>query len=472
MWLNAGFAIPHRNEGPAIYISTSIIEMKNENHRKIIKKRLIQNPNDFIFLFYYSLFTGKDKYLHRTLLIQDDILSGIPVDKITFFINREIGTSLWEKIYETQIKYCPKAVIFAFRSVKNSNPDMRSALFVNLNPQHEAHAIPLNDPDFIIERLSKYFQNRPRSTNTSSIILAKDFMGVDMRLVRLMQNPVICCWNESSNESYGTFRKEKEYSVYFGDLDYYIRLREVLKYIENDFVIILGDDDFVFDPFLRKAEIILKNNPSLISVSGIGSDASVINLNGDDHIRVIRLKENPISVRDARNRAKEWALFGGLSMNSIFRLDHIKNIMEFLPDKKFGSAREYFIDIASVLLGPSINVNEVSVLRARRPNSGTYTALPPLLHSTTFELNLMHEIAQRLSVFARRFDIEIEDDIINWVVTYGSTSRLLENSAYNGTITTLPKALANFQDSRYYPNLSRSDHFALLLASLLLFSGT
>lgn len=446
--------------------------MKNENHSKIIKKTLIQNPNNFILLFYYSLYTEKDKYLHRTLLIQDDILSGIPVDKIAFFVHHKIGSSLWEKIYETQIKYCPKAVIFAFRSVQKPNSDMRSTLLVNLNPQHEAHAIPLNDPDFIFESLSKYFQNRPRSTNTSSIILAKDFLGVDMRLVRLMQNPVICCWNESSNESYGTFRKEKEYSVYFGDLDYFIRLREALKYIENDFVILLGDDDFVFDPFLRKAEIILKNNPSLFSVSGIGSDASVINLNGNDHIRVFRMTENPISVRDARNRAKEWALFGGLSMNSIFRLDHIKNIIDFLPDKKFGGAREYFIDIASVLLGPSIHINEVSVLRARRPNSGTYTALPPLLHSTSFELNLMHEIAQRLSVFARRFDIEIEDDIINWVVTYGSARRLLENSAYNGAVTTLPKALAKYQDSRYYPKLSKTDHLALVLASVLLFRGT
>ncbi len=132
-------------------------------------------------------------------------------------------------------------------------------------------------------------------------------------------------------------------------------------------------------------------------------------------------------------------------------------------------ASEYFIDICLILLGTSLRIDKFSIIRGRGADSGTYTVNPPVLETVTSGANVLREITNSVLGFCHANHLEIGDNIVEWIVAYGSSRRFLENTAFNEGISTLPKALSTGQRARLFPEASKEYKRYLIAVAAALF---
>ncbi|MDC2993119.1 hypothetical protein OAZ91_00780 [bacterium] len=435
-----------------------------------LRLHILKNPNDYLTYLRLSCELDDISYLSRARMLKRDLLSGIPTTYLSSLVRSNKGVNVYQKIFESEIYYSPKAALFAFKGNSPDIPDGHTiALWLHADPHH------LTGENTLVKgAIGQLSRLKRADANTTVVVLAKDPTVVKEAVISVTSKPLILCWHAVRNKPLGYVEQKGHLTIFHGAEDPIDRLYSALHLIETDYLFITGDDDLVFDRFLATGERLLDKFPALGSVCGLGFDTKFqAPKNEQGHnkplVTLIRMSENPVSIKDINMRAEEWALFGGLSLNSLIRKVDLEKILPHRPSSEFSTASEYFIDICLMLCGPSIRTNNYSIVRARRPTSGTYTHNPPILETAATSANILREIAERVIAFCRSNQVPVDDNTIEWVVAYGASRRFLENSAFNKGISTLPKSLYRFQKDRLFLQPSIEEKAFLYAISLTLF---
>ena len=434
------------------------------------RESIIKNPKSYPFYLMLACELDDLHYLQRAQLITADILSNVPLNVLQLCARSGIAPKVHKEIYKSQIYFGPKASLFFAKPGAITSPtgvtNLLSA-FVKPNAFDKASS-------HMSRAMSELSRSKRDTANSSVVIIARDPKIVKKSVLGAISKPIICCWHVASGKRMGEIETIGNLKIYHGTENTVERLSAALDYIETDYIFIIGDDDFVFDEFLENGERFLDYYPGLGAVCGIGTDASHLYTSPSapkdgSTLKLIRMSENPISVVDLEMRALEWALFGGLSWNCLLRKRDLVNILHFRPPPEMAMASEYFIDICLILLGTSLRIDKFSIIRGRGADSGTYTVNPPVLETVTSGANVLREITNSVLGFCHANHLEIGDNIVEWIVAYGSSRRFLENTAFNEGISTLPKALSTGQRARLFPEASKEYKRYLIAVAAALF---
>ena len=432
------------------------------------REAIVKNPKSFPF--YLLLACEQDNLIHlkRAQSIRLDLLSNLPLNFLQRCVRGINAARVHKEIYQSQIYFGPKASLFFGKAGPIMTSDGETNVMNLFIKPDMFQALGSQ----VKRRMDKLISSKRDTSNSSVIILAKDPKIVKKSVLDAISNPIICCWHVASGKRMGELENFGHVTLYHGHENTVERLFSALDFIETDYIFIIGDDDFVFDQFLKDGEKLLDRFSGLGAVCGIGVDASHSyhdpgSPRDGSNLKLIRMSENPISGSDVKMRVLEWALFGGLSWNCLLRKKDLLNILQFRPPPKMGAASEYFVDICLILLGASLRVNKYSIIRSRKRGSDTYTLKPPVLETASSTSNVLREISERVLAFCHATKLEIDDSTIEWVVAYGSSRRFFENTAFNEGITTLPKALAAGQAARFFPRASDEYDYLVSIAAVL-----
>ena len=427
-----------------------------------LRINIVKDPKAFISYLMLSCEENNIDIFKRSTFIRKDVLGPIPFSILEWCARKITSFNVLDEIYKTQIFFNPKAALFCHKS-----PHMMESHTNNFFMPVDRRVIE-NKKKIQEIFIDSHLKARTPSANTTVIILAKDSRSVKDIVIKSIKRPLICCFG-GENAGNNLVSGEGNLQIFEGEENPFERIHSALQFIETDYVFIIGDDDYVFDGFLGLGERVLGRLPEVAAVCGIGTDASlsseVVRPGSPlkQSIRYIRMTENPIQLRDLKMRATEWALFGGLSMNCHLRKKDLEKILRCRPPAHFIGAFEYYFDICLLFLGSSVRINEASIVRSRSPDSGTYLNKPPILETASDDGNILREITKHVIAFAKDNEMDIDNDLIEWVVAYGSARRFIENRAFNKGISTLPKTLSKYLGSTKFPNSFRRE-IALLHA--------
>lgn len=435
-----------------------------------LRLHILKNPNNYLNYLQLSCEMDDINYFSRARMLKKDLLSGIPTTYLLSLVRSNKGFNVYQKIFDSEIYFSPKAALFAF---KGNSPDIPDGHAITLGLEATPDQLA-GENTFVNKAIGQLSRLKRAEANTTVVILAKDPTVVNEAVISATSKPLILCWHTVTNKPAGHVEQRGHLTIFHGVEDPIDRLYSALYLIQTDYLFITGDDDFVFDEFLAAGEKLLDKFPGLGSVCGLGFDSKFRRPESElgrekFSLTMFRMSENPISIDNVSMRAEEWALFGGLSLNSLVRKFDLERILPHRPPPELSTATEYFIDICFMLCGPSIRINHYSIVRARRPTSGTYTHNPPILETAATTANILREIAERVTAFCRSNQVPVDDDTIEWVVAYGASRRFLENSAFNKGISTLPKSLYRFQKDRLFLQPSVKEKIFLYAVSLSLF---